>query len=110
MKHIDGFILAALLASVPAWAHGSNEHIQGAVTAISAKAITVQLANKTTKTVTVTEHSTFVKSGKRATLQDLTVGDRVVIDVEKGKLEAEEVRFGPPPAKAPAPAAQAHTH
>ena len=69
MNAIYGFILAGLLASVTAYAHGGSEHIQGTVTAINAKAITVQSANKTTKTVTVTEHSTFVKSGKRASLR-----------------------------------------
>ena len=109
MKRTFGFVLAALLLSVVAYAHGDKEHIQGTVTQISAKSITVQLANKTTKTVTVQADTAFKKSGKKATLQDLQVGDRVVIDVDKGKLEAEEVQFGPPAAKK-APGAAAHAH
>ena len=109
MKKVFGFILAALVLGVVAYAHGDKEHIQGTVTQISAKAITVQLANKTTKILTVQSDTAFKMSGKRATLQDLKVGDRVVIDVDKGKLEAEEVQFGPPAAKkAPAPAEHAH--
>ena len=109
MKRTFGFVLGALLIGVVAYAHGDKEHIQGTVTQISAKSITVQLANKTTKTVTVQADTAFKKSGKRATLQDLQVGDRVVIDVAKGKLEAEEVQFGPPAAKkAPAPVEHAH--
>ena len=107
MKRMFGFVLAALLVTVGAYAHGDNEHIQGTVTQITASAITVQLANKTTKTVTVADHTTFEMSGKKATLQDLKVGNRVVVDVEKGKLEAHEVKFGPPPAKK-APAEHAH--
>ena len=107
MKRTFGFALAALLLSVVAYAHGDREHIQGTVTQISAKAITVQLANKTTKILTVQADTVFKKSGKHATLQDLQVGDRVVIDVDKGKLEAEEVQFGPPAAKK-APAERAH--
>ena len=109
MKRTFGFALAALLLGVVAYAHGDKEHIQGTVTQISAKAITVQLANKTTKILTVQSDTAFKMSGKRATLQDLKVGDRVVIDVDKGKLAAEEVQFGPPAAKkAPAPAEHAH--
>ncbi len=109
MKRTFGFALAALLLSIVAYAHGDKEHIQGTVTQISAKAITVQLGNKTTKTVTVQADTTFKKSGKHATLQDLKVGDRVIIDVDKGRFEAEEVQFGPPAAKK-GPAAAEHAH
>ena len=109
MTRMFGFVLAALLLSVVAYAHGDKEHIQGTVTQISAKAITVQLANKTTKILTVQADTAFKKSGKHAMFQDLKVGDRVIIDVDKGKLEAEEVQFGPPAAKkAPAPSEHAH--
>ena len=99
--------------SVGAYAHGNNEHIQGTVTQITGNAITVQLANKTTKTVTVADLTKFERSGKKALVQDLKVGDRVVIDVEKGKLQALEVKFGAPAAKKAAaaktaPAEQGH--
>ena len=108
MERTFGLALAALLLSVVAYAHGDKEHIQGTVTQISAKALTVQLANKTTKIFTVQADTTFKKSGKHATLQDLRVGDRVIVDVDKGKLEAEEVQFGPPAAAKKAPAAAEH--
>ena len=105
MKRVFGFVLAALFIAVGAYARGNKEHIEGTVTQLTDNAITVQLKNKTTKTLTVAEHTNFEweESGQRATLKDLRVGDRVVIEVEKGKLEAHEVNFGPPTAnKAPA--------
>ena len=106
MPRILMFAAAAILASVGAYAHGNNDHIQGTVAQIADKAITIQLANKTTKTVTLAAGTVFEKSGKRAALADLHVGERVIIDVEKGKLEAREVRFGPPPSKKAAAAAK----
>ena len=107
MKRIVTGLLAVLSMNVAIYAHGANDHIQGTVSQITDKAITVQLVNKTTKTVTVAGRTTFAKSGRRAGLIDLKVGDRVVIDVEKGKLEALEVKFGPPAAKT---AAAEHKH
>ena len=108
MKQMFGFVLATLLVSVGAYAHNDNDHIKGTVTQITGNAITVQLADKTTKTVTVAERTAFEKSGKKAVLQDLKVGDRVVIEVKKGMLRAEEVRFGAPAATPKAPAEHVH--
>jgi ribosomal protein S1 len=109
MKRILGLVFAALLLTIAAYAHGNNDHILGVVSQISDAGITVQLANKTSKTVTLVAQTTFEKSGHPAALRDLKVGDRVVIDVEKGKLEAHEVKFGPPAAKK-ATAATTHQH
>ncbi len=80
-------------------AHGNNDHVRGVVTQISATSVTVQISGQTTKTLTLNEKTTFEKSGRAAQLNDLKVGDRVVIDVPKGSTEASLVRFGAPPAK-----------
>ena len=100
MKHltIAAAVLAMVLAlGVPAFAHGNNVHVRGVVTQISAQSITVQLANKTTKTLTLNAKTTFERAGKPAAKSDVKVGDRVVIDVPKNTSEALEVQIGAAP-------------
>jgi Domain of unknown function (DUF5666) len=97
MKHltIAAVALALGLASgAPAFAHGNNAHVKGVVTQVSAQSITVQLADKTTKTLTVNAKTTFERAGKAAAVTDVKVGDRVVIDVPKNSSEALEVQIG----------------
>jgi hypothetical protein len=97
MKHftITAVVLALLLASgAPAVAHGNNAHVRGVVTQVSAQSITVQLADKTTKTLTVNAKTTFERAGKAAAMTDVKVGDRVVIDVPKNSSDALEVQIG----------------
>jgi len=104
MKHLTlaavalvlGFVLAA-----PAFAHGTNVHVRGVVTQVSATSVTVQQANNTAKTVTLSSKTTFLKAGKAAAMADLKVGDRVVIDLPKDSNEALEVQIGTAPAKTP---------
>lgn len=99
MKRI-GLITALIVAFVgPIWAHGDYDHARGVVTAISAKSITIQLQDNKTKTLTLTAKSTFEKSGEPAQVNDLKVGERVVIEVPKGTTEARIIRFGPPKKK-----------
>jgi hypothetical protein len=97
MKHfsVTAVVLALLTASgAPAFAHGDNAHVRGVVTQVSAQSITVQLADKTTKTLTVNAKTTFERAGKAAAMTDVKVGDRVVIDVPKNSSEALEVQIG----------------
>ena len=61
--------------------------------------VTVQVSAQSTKTLTLNDKTTFEKSGQAAQASDLKVGDRVVIDVPKGKTEALLIKFGAPPAK-----------
>ncbi len=98
-------LLAFHLTGAVAFAHGDNEHIRGTVTQIRPNAITIQTAEKPSKTVTVTiaDHTTFDKGGHAATMGDLKVGDRVVIDVPKGTLEAHSVKIGTTTSKTPQP-------
>src|SRR3954468_16429394 len=97
MKHftITAVVLALLLASgAPVFAHGNNDHVRGIVTQVSAQSITVQQADKTTKTLTVSAKTTFERAGKTVAAADVKVGDRVVIDVPKNSSEAHEVQIG----------------
>jgi uncharacterized protein HemX len=92
---IAALVLALGLAlGVPAFAHGNNVHVRGVVTQISAQSITVQLANKTSKTLALNARTTFERAGKPAAMGDLKVGDRVVVDVPKNTNEALEVQIG----------------
>ena len=103
MKHVT--IAAAVFALGLAFgttvlAHGNNDHVRGVVTQIAAQSITVELADHTTKTLTLSPKTSFERAGKPAAMSDLKVGDRVVIDVPKNSSEALEVQFGAAPKKA----------
>jgi Domain of unknown function (DUF5666) len=100
-------LFAVLAAGTITLAHGDNDHVRGTVTQISAQGITIQTTAKATRTLALSDKTTFEKSGRKATLADLKVGDRVVIDVPKKTNEALEVQFGAP---AKAAAAPAHVH
>jgi len=99
MKRLTTAALLLALGTV-ALAHGNNDHVRGVVTQISAQSITVQLANKTSKTLVCNTKTTFERAGKPAKMGDLKVGDRVVIDVPKNTNEALEVQIGTAPAAA----------
>jgi len=97
MRHLT--IAAAVLTlglalGATAFAHGNNTHVRGVVTQVSAQSITVQVADNTSKTLTLSPKTTFARAGKPASLSDLKVGDRVVIDVPKNTTEALEVQIG----------------
>jgi len=100
--------VTAMLATTPfgavPLAHGNNDHVRGVVTQVSAESVTIQLQDQTTSTLTINAQTTVEKSGKPVQVSDLKVGERVVVDVPKGTKEARLIRFGPPPAKAPATA------
>jgi len=87
----------ALAPSATAFAHGNNNHVRGVVTQVSAQSITVQLPNNTSKTLTFTAKTSFERAGKAATMGDVKVGDRVVVDVPKNTNDALEVKIGTAP-------------
>ncbi len=94
--HLVVIALAITLLATTAFAHGGEEHVMGTVTKISTTSITVKTAKNETKDLAITDKTKFEKSGSPATLEDLKVGDRVVIHAmeSKGKLTAHVVRFG----------------
>ena len=59
--------------------------------------MTVQTADKATKTLTLTDKTTFKQAGKAARLSDLHVGDRVVIDVPEKTTTALLIQIGAAP-------------
>ena len=90
--------LVALLVSLGnvGFAHEGNDHIRGVVTLIAAHSITVRTTATATKTVMLDDKTVFQKSGGPAHMTDLTIGDRVVIDVPEKTTLARLIRFGPP--------------
>jgi len=105
MKRVAMVVAVLVFAAGMVLAHGEEVHVMGTVTTISDKSITVQTVDKKSSTVAITAQTKFVKSGVAASIKDLKVGERVVIDAGKigEKLEAHQVRFGPTnqPASAP---------
>ena len=90
--------ILALAFAGTLFAHGDAVHVTGFVRAINADSLTVETVKHEMITVLLTPKMEVTKSGVKATLQALKLGDRVVIHAEKnkdGKLEAEQVAFGP---------------
>ncbi len=104
MKAIATFLFLIAGGGI-ALAHGGNDHVRGTVTAISPQAITVRTTASQTRSLALNAKTTFEKSGRKALLTDLKVGDRVVIDVPKDGNQALMVQFGTAP-----PKATAHQH
>jgi hypothetical protein len=94
MKRLTALVTAFALVGAVLAAHGDYDHIRGIVTNLTATSVSIETPQKATKTVTFDEKTTFERSGKAAKLADLKVGDRVVIDVRKGTLQASLIRFG----------------
>lgn len=110
MKLIATLVACIIAGPTFAGAHEGNDHVRGVVTAITAQAVTVQTADKATKTLTLNGKTTFEMSGKAARLADLKVGDRVVIDVPTKTTEARLIKFGAPAAAHAAQDHAAHEH
>jgi hypothetical protein len=96
------FLLCLPLLAIATFAHNGMEHVMGTVKSISANSVTVETAAKEPKIVTVAllPSTKFVKSGADASLKDLKVGDRVMIESKENnedKLEAVTVMFGKQP-------------
>ncbi len=94
MKQLLSVLALVLAISAGAVAHEGNDHVRGVITAVSAQSVTVQLADKTTKTLSIDTKTTFETGGKPAHLGDVKVGDRVVIDVPEHKTNALLIKVG----------------
>jgi hypothetical protein len=90
-------ILALLLTCLPllAHAHEGMIHVIGVVTALRDRSVTVQTTDNKSVTVVLADTTTYAKTKKAATREDLKVGDRVVIHAMKmnGALQAHTVEF-----------------
>lgn len=90
-------VFALLLGAVHAFAHAGMEHVMGTVAAVTENSVTVETVKHTKVTVLMDPSTKFLNSNASASLQDLKVGDRVVIHAKKNadkKLMAAEVKWG----------------
>ena len=99
MKQLLSVIALVLAMGAGALAHNGNDHVRGTVTAVSAQSVTVQLADKTTKTLSISTKTEFDNAGKPGHLADVKVGDRVVIDVPEKGSSALLIKVGAAPKK-----------
>jgi ribosomal protein S1 len=97
---------------VVAFGHGNAVHVKGTVTQINGKSVTVQPVAKSAKAVTFTvaDHTEIDRGTKVATLADLKVGDRVVVEIPKGKTEAESIKIGVAATAKPTTTTADHKH
>ena len=103
-KNVRAFFAMAtlMIGSTLAFAHNGVEHVMGTVTALSDASITVDTTKHKTITVKVDSATTFTNKASRATVKELKVGDRVVIDAKEiadEKLQAVSVKWGASSAK-----------
>jgi Domain of unknown function (DUF5666) len=95
VNRICATLLLLACFAIPAFAHGNEQHVIGFVARISGNEITVKTADKQEVTVMATAKTEFYKGTTKVSLQQLKVGDRVVIHAIKreSKLEAHTVKF-----------------
>ena len=103
MKRTLGLIAVVALTAVTAFAHGDALHVRGVVTQINGQSVTIQPTGKAAKplTFTVADHTEIDKAGKVAAFKDVKVGDRVAVEIPKGKTVAESIKIGASPAAKP---------
>ncbi len=96
MKRSFIAIWMLLILAVSAWAHGDEQHVMGTVLKHDGMNITVKTQDGNLKTVMVTSETEYLKANSAAKLEDIKVGDRVVIHVKKmgDMLHATEVKIG----------------
>ena len=95
------FVLAfcIVFVAIAALAHGGKEHVIGTVANVAPDSIIVKtMANKMVK-VSVAPATTFTMGKMTMKIDDLKIGDRVVIhaeEPEEGTLVADTVEFSNP--------------
>lgn len=101
MRKLITIAFMVAMFSVAAVAHDGAHGMKGTVTAIEANTITIETPTKETHQIHFDDKTTFTQSGAAATVKDLKVGDRVVIEAHdaNGTMHAASVRFGKPAKK-----------
>ena len=95
MKWIILSIALLLEPLSPALAHGGGPHLKGAISAISAEQITVEMDGGKPASAKITSETRFVRGKAQGKREDLKQGDRVVVHTRQhgDALEALEIRY-----------------
>lgn len=104
---VASFVAVLLVTGAAAMEHGGKKHVIGTVEKVGPDSVTVK-TEQGSVTVKLVSSTVYLSVGadkvsKPAKLNDLQVGDRVVIHANTKpdeSLEAEEVRFSATPATA----------
>ena len=92
------FAMAVLMVGPAiAFAHNGIEHVMGTVTAVTDTSITVDTVKHTAVTVMVDASTTFSHKDMKASIKEVKVGERVVINAKEGadkKLLGISVKWG----------------
>ena len=107
MKRQISALIAILVITAVAFAHGDEQHVLGTVTEVSEKSITVETIDKHKVTISVVAGTNFTAGTAAATLKDVKIGDRVVINARNQvqHLQADTVSIGPLAITSPKPKA-----
>jgi energy-coupling factor transporter ATP-binding protein EcfA2 len=82
---------ALLISAVSAFAHNGMEHVMGTISKLSGSTVTVETIQHKTVLVLLDPATQFIRNEVRSSLQNLHVGDRVVIHA---KLNATKQLVG----------------
>jgi|SRR5207249_513276 len=106
LKKSAACILTILLMASAILAHGNATHLMGTVTAVGKDTVTIQDKDGKSVVVMLEKGTKYFKSKKPATLDEMKIGTRVVIDAEMNEkmkmYSAEEINIGVAAAAAPA--------
>jgi len=76
MKKLSLLLVASLLMSTLAFAHGNMEHVLGTVVEITDHSLSVKTADGSVKTVAFDSETHFLKGASAARVKDVLVGSR----------------------------------
>ncbi len=97
MTFLRWFVTALVLLFTPMWAaaHGSGQHVLGVITAIDATHIEIKTTKGKSVSVGLTDKTQYISKNLRRPKGPPQVGDRVVVEAEKGAggLTATEVHY-----------------
>ena len=111
MSQILLFALIAVFCHARvAVAQADTEHLRGTVTKVAGATVTIRTTENQTRTITIASTAMIMRGSGHLTIQDIRVGDRVVLDLDRKTSVATSVELGTAaPAMAPqspAPSAQ----
>ena len=90
-------ILVALAFTAAAYAHNGIEHVMGTLSAKSPASVTVETPKHTKVTVLLDAATTYSFNDRKASLDDLKIGERVVVNAKESadeKLHGVSIRWG----------------
>jgi hypothetical protein len=90
-------ILAAFVFVAGAYAHNGIEHVMGTLSSKSSASVIVETPKHTKVTVLLDATTTYSFNDKKASLDDLKLGERVVVNAKESadeKLHGVSIRWG----------------